>query len=157
MSSIGKATLDLQIGNFEFSHTIIICHRLPEAEFLFSIALQKLYSLSYSLDSDRSLFMQRGDLFLTYTRSREGLHNIAKLKFTLKTLPRHNGTVPVRIKEDDLKSQVAYFISNQHIRNGLNPKIHVLGSIYDIKGKLTLYIMVANYTINMSPPIMDNA
>ena len=40
---------------------------------------------------------------------------------------------------------MAYLISIQQIRKGLDPNIHVIDSIYDIKGKLTLQIIVANY------------
>ena len=41
---------------------------------------------------------------------------------------------------------MAYLISNQHIRKGLNPKIYVIDSIYNIKDKSTLHIIVANHT-----------
>ena len=41
---------------------------------------------------------------------------------------------------------MAYFISNQHTKKGLNPNIHVIDSIYNIKGKSTLHIIVVNYT-----------
>ena len=40
---------------------------------------------------------------------------------------------------------MAYFISNQHIKKGLDPNINVIDGIYNIKGKSTLYIIVANY------------
>ena len=52
----------------------------------------------------------------------------------------------LRSKEQDLRDHVAYFISNQNIKKGLDLSIHVIDGIYDIKGKLTLYILVANYT-----------
>ena len=92
-------------------------------------------SLSYCCDSDRHFFIQREGSFLTYTRNREEHHNIVVVKSTLKIPPRHNGAIPIRI-----------FISNQHTKKGLNPNIHVIDSIYNIKGKLTLHIIVANYT-----------
>ena len=41
---------------------------------------------------------------------------------------------------------MVYFISNQYTKKGLDINIHVLDGIYNIKGKLTLYVMVANYT-----------
>ena len=41
---------------------------------------------------------------------------------------------------------MAYFISSQHTKKALDPNIHVIDGIYDIKGKLTLYVIVANYT-----------
>ena len=41
---------------------------------------------------------------------------------------------------------MAYFISNQHTKKELKPNIYVLDGIYNIKGKLALYIMVPCYT-----------
>ena len=94
----------------------------------------------------RHLFIQRESLFLTYTRSREDLHNIAAVKSTLRIPHRHNCAIPIRIKGHNLKEQVAYFISNQHTKKGLDHNIHVLDDIYSIKGKSRLYVIVANYT-----------
>ena len=59
MSSVRKVTLHLWIANFKFSHTSIICNRLPKTAFLFGINLQKWNFLSYCWDSDRHLFIQR--------------------------------------------------------------------------------------------------
>ena len=146
MSSITKATLHLQIANFNFSHIFIICDRLLETDFIFYIDLLKQYSLSYCLDLDRHLFTHREGAFLTYTRNREELNNIAVVKSTLQIPPRHNGTIPVRIMKHDLKDQVAHFISNQHTKKGFNPNVNVIDSINNIKGKLMLYLMVTNYT-----------
>ena len=41
---------------------------------------------------------------------------------------------------------MGYFISNQHINKRLDPNIHVLDGIYNIKVKSVLHILVANYT-----------
>ena len=41
---------------------------------------------------------------------------------------------------------MAYFISNQYTKKGLNQNIYVLDGIHNIKGKSTLYVKVANYT-----------
>ena len=38
---MGKVTLHLWIVGFKFSHTFIICDRLPETDFHFGIDLQK--------------------------------------------------------------------------------------------------------------------
>ena len=46
MSSLCKATLHLGIANFKFSHTFIICAKLPETDILFDIDIQKKYCLS---------------------------------------------------------------------------------------------------------------
>ena len=58
----------------------------------------------------------------------------------------HNGIILVTIKEHNLKASVWYLISDQHLNRKLNPNIHVLDGIYNIKDKSTLCILVANYT-----------
>ena len=45
MSSLGNATLHLYIANFKFSHTLIICDKLPDTDILLGIDTQKRYSL----------------------------------------------------------------------------------------------------------------
>ena len=50
------------------------------------------------------------------------------------------------MKGNNLKDHLAYFISNQHANKGLDPKINILNGIYNIKGRSTLHIIVANYT-----------
>ena len=146
MSSLGKATLHLHIVNFKFSHTFVICDKLLDTDILFGIDIQKRYSLSYSWDVDKQLFIQRQGSFLTYTRNCEQQHNIAVVKSPLNIPPRHNGIIPVTIKGHNLKAPVGYFISNQHINRRLDPSIHVLDGIYNIKGILTFHVLVANYT-----------
>ena len=41
---------------------------------------------------------------------------------------------------------MGYFISNHHTNKGPDPNKHVIDGIYDIKGKSSLHILVANYT-----------
>ena len=57
MSSLGKATLHLCIANFKFSHTLVRCHKLPDTDILFGIDIQIRYSISYSWDADKQLFI----------------------------------------------------------------------------------------------------
>ena len=58
MSSLGKAILYLHIANFKFSHTFIICDKLLDTDILFGIDIQRgKYSLSYSWDVDKQLFI----------------------------------------------------------------------------------------------------
>ena len=83
--------------------------------------------------------------FLIYTRNCEQHHSIAVVKFPLKIPPRHNGIIPVTIKEHNLKAPAGYFISNQCINKRLNPNIHVIEGICNIKDRSTLHILVANY------------
>ena len=52
MSVMGKATLHLHNADFKFLHTFIICDKLPETDFLFSIDIQKRHFLSYCWDVD---------------------------------------------------------------------------------------------------------
>ena len=66
-------------------------------------------------------------------------------KSTLKIPPRHNGIMPIKIHRHNLKDHVAYFISNKHTDKGLDPNIHVIDGIYNIKGRSTLHVLVANY------------
>ena len=68
------------------------------------------------------------------------------MKSPLKIPPRHKGIIPVPIKAHNLKAPVGYFISNQQINRKLDPSIHVIDGIYNIKGRPTLHILVANYT-----------
>ena len=129
MSSMGKASLYLQIVDFKFSHTFILCDIPLETDFLFGVDLQKWYSSFYCWDPERHLFIKKGRLF-------PDIHNIALVKSTLKIPPRHNGAVPIKIKGHDLQDQVAYFISNQHTKKEVDPNIHIQDSIYNIKGKI---------------------
>ena len=122
----------------KFFHTFIICDKLPDTDVLFGIDIKKRYSISYSWDSDKQLFIQRLGSFLTYTRNCEQQHNIAVVKSPFK--------IPVTIKGHNLKTSVGYFISNQHINSILDPSIHVTDGIYNIKDRLTLHILVVNYT-----------
>ena len=50
-----------------------------------------------------------------------------------------------------------YFINNQHINEALDLNIHVIDVIYNIKGRTTLHVLVANYTKNMSHLSKDSA
>ena len=141
-----QSYLHLCIANFKFSHTSIICDKLPDTDILFGIDIQKRYSQSYSWDWDKQLFIQREGLFLTYTRNCEQQHHIAVVKSPLKTPPRHNGVIPITIKGNSLKALVGYFISNQHINRRLDPSINVVDGIYNIKDRSTLHVLVAKYT-----------
>ena len=83
---------------------------------------------------------------MTYARNGAQQHNIIVVRSTLKIPPRHNGIIPITKKGCNLKVPVGYFISNQYSSRALNPNIHVIDVIYNIKGRLTLHMFVANYT-----------
>ena len=133
VASFGKATLHLCIAYFKLSHTFIICDKLLDINILFVIDLQKRYSLSYSWDLDKQLFINRECSFLTYTRNCEKQHNIAVLKSTLKLPLRQNGIILSTIKGHNVKAPVGNFISTQHVHRKLDPNIHVIEGIYNIK------------------------
>ena len=139
------STFKLLILNF---HTHSLCDKLPEADFIFGINLQKGYSLSYYWESDRQLFLLKKGSFLSHIRNSEQHHNIAAVKSALKILPKHNGTMSIKINRHNLRGHVVYFISNQHTKKGLDTNIHVIDGIYDIKGKSTLYNKSKHVTFN---------
>ena len=82
---------------------------------------------------------------MTYTRNCEQQHNIAAVNSPLKMPPRHNCIIPIAFKGHNLKAPVGYFISNQDTNRRLDPSIHVIDG-YNIKDRLTLHVLVANYT-----------
>ena len=94
----------------------------------------------------QTIIHTEGRIILTYTRNLEQQHNTAVVKSPLKIPPRPNGIIPVTITGHNLKGPVGYFISNQHLDKKLDPHIHVLGGIYNIKDKLTLHVLIAYYT-----------
>ena len=47
MTALGITTLQLWITDFKFSHTIIMCDRLPDTDTLFGIDVKKKFALSY--------------------------------------------------------------------------------------------------------------
>ena len=128
MSSLDKASLYICIANFKFSHTFVICDRLPKTNILYSIDIWREGS------------------FFTYTRNSEQQHHIAVVKSTFKIPPRHNGIIQITIEGHNLKVPTGYFISNQHINWGLDPNIRVIDGIYNTKGRSSLHILVANCT-----------
>ena len=75
----------------------------------------------------------------------------------LKIPPRHNSKVTIMFRGHNLQDQVAYFISNHHTKKAIDPNINILNSIYNMKGKSTLYIMVDNYTNKHITLTKDNA
>ena len=83
---------------------------------------------------------------MTYIRNCEQQHNITVVKSTLQISPTNNDIIPIMIKGHSLKTPVGYFISNQHINKGLDSNIHVINGFYNIRGRSTLHILVANYT-----------
>ena len=55
------------------------------------------------------------------------------VKLTLKTLPRHNGVMPIKITGQAIKEHMAYFIIDEDSTKGRNPNINIINSIHIIK------------------------
>ena len=115
---------------------------------------QKMIFYSASMSRKGTCYLTAGNWIDNYS-CREKAHswlapgtvnNITVIKSTLKIQPRHNGAIPIKSNGNYVRDHIAYFISNQHTKKGLDPYIHVIDSTYDIKGTSTLYIIVANYT-----------
>ena len=53
MTALGSTALHLWIAEFKFTHNFIICNQLPETELIFSINMQKKFSLSYAWDREK--------------------------------------------------------------------------------------------------------
>ena len=67
MMALGMTALHLRIGDFKFTHSFIICDRLPHTEIIFGIGIQKKFSLSYAWDKEKNCYIQKDGRFLTYT------------------------------------------------------------------------------------------
>ena len=52
MTTLGSTALHLCIADFKFMHNFIICNQLPDTVLIFSIDIQKKFSLSYTWDKD---------------------------------------------------------------------------------------------------------
>ena len=70
-----------------------------------------------------------------YTPETEKKANVAVVKSALNIPPRHNGVIPIKIKEHVIKGHMAYFISDQDFKKGKDPNMHIIDGIHDIKGK----------------------
>ena len=146
MTASGMTALHLRIVDFKFTHTFIVCDKLPDTEILFGIDIQKKVSLSYAWDKEKNCYIQKDGRFLTYTRNCEQKTMIGIVKSTLKIPPRHNGIIPIKIKGHTIKGHMAYFISNQDSSKGKDPNTNIINDIHNIKGKTSVNILVSNYT-----------
>ena len=113
MTALGMRALHLRIADFKFTHSFIICNRLPNTKIIFGVDLQKKFSLSYAWDKEMNCYIQKDGRFLTYTRNCEQKATIRVVKSTLKIPPRHKGIIPIKIKGHTITGHTAYFISKQ--------------------------------------------
>ena len=82
--------------------------------------------ISYAWDQEKNCYLQKEGTFLTYTRNFGQKANVAIGKSTLKILPKHNGIVPIKIKDHTIKAHMAYFICEQDSKKGRDPNIQSL-------------------------------
>ena len=54
VTALAITKLQFWIADFKFSHTFIICDRLPDMEILFGINVQKKFTLSYAWDQEKN-------------------------------------------------------------------------------------------------------
>ena len=146
MMSLGMTALHLNIEDFKFTHNFIICYRLLDTEIIFGIDIQKIFSLSYAWDKEKTCYLQKDGRFLTYTRNCEQKATIGISKSTLKIPSRHNGVIPIKIKGHAITERMAYFISNQDSTKGKDPNINIINGLHNINSKTSINILVSNYT-----------
>ena len=145
-TTLGSTALHLCIADFKFTHNFIICNQLPDTELIFSIDIQKKFSLSYAWDKDHQCYIQRNHRFLSFTHTTILKATIGTVKSTLKILPRHNGVVPIRISRPLITTDTAHFIADDSTHKGKDPNINIIDGIHKIKDRSTVNIIVSNYT-----------
>ena len=84
MTALGMTALHLRIADFKFTHNFVICNRLPSAEIIFGIDIQKKFLLSYAWDKEKNCNIQRDGKFLTCTKNCEQKATIGMVKSSLK-------------------------------------------------------------------------
>ena len=146
MMALGMAALHLRIADFKFTHNFIICDRIPDTEIIFSIEVQKKFSLSYAWDKEKNCYIQKNGRFLIYIQNCEQKATIGIVKSTLKIPPRHNSVIPIKIKGHSITGQTACFISDQESTKGKDLNINIVNGIHNIKGKTSVNILVSYYS-----------
>ena len=126
MSAIGTTALHLRIAEFKFTHNFIICDQLAEKELILGIDMQRKFSLSYAWDKEGNCYMQKEGKFLVYTNN--------------------NGVISIKISGPIIEEHMAYFITDDNTSKGRDPTVNIISSIYKIKGKTSVNILVSNYT-----------
>ena len=146
MSAIGTTALHLRITGFKFTHNFIICEQLPETEIIFGIDIQRKFSLSYAWDKEQNCYIQKEGKFLVYTNTCDQKATIGTVKSMLSIPPQHNGVMPIKISGPIIEEHMAYFITDDNTSKGKDPNINIISSIYKIKNKTSVNILVSNYT-----------
>ena len=144
--TLGSTALHLWIAEFKFTHNFIICDWLPDTELIFSIDIQKKFSLSYTWDKDKNCYIQQNGKFLAFMHANTHTATIGTMKSTLKIPPWHNGVVPVKIGGPLITTHMAYFLTDDNTPKGRDPNINIIDGIHKIKDRTSVNILVSNYT-----------
>ena len=145
MMTLGSTALHLQIEDFKFTKNFIICDQLLNTELIFSIDIQKKFSLSYTWDKHKNCYIQQNGKFLVFTHTDNTFATIGTVKSTLKIPPRHNGVVPIKISGPLITTHTAHFISDDSTPKGRDPNIDIIDGIHKIKDRTSVNILVSNY------------
>ena len=146
MTTLGSTALHLHIVDFKFTHNFIICNQLPDTELIFSIDIQKKFSLSYAWDKDQQCYIQHNGRFLAFTHVTTQKATIGTVKSTLKITPRHNGVVPIKISGPLITTDTAHFVMDDNTPKGRDPNINITEGIHKIKDRSTVNVLISNYT-----------
>ena len=115
-------------------------------ELIFSIDIQKKFSLSYTWDKDKNCYIQWNGKFLAFTHANNCTAAIGTVKLTLRIPPRHNGVVPIKISGPLITTHTAHFITDDSTPKGRDPNINIIDGINKIKDRTSVNILVSNYT-----------
>ena len=64
----------------------------------------------------------------------------------LRSPPRHNGVVPIKIRGPLITTETAHFITDDSTPKGRDPNINILNGIHKIKHRSTINVIISNYT-----------
>ena len=118
MTALGMTALHLWIVEFKFTHTFVICDKLPDTEIIFSKDIQKKFSLLYAWDKEKNCYIQSDGKFLTHMQNCEQNVTMGTAKSSLKIPLCHNGVVPIRITGPVTKQHMAYFMTDENSTKG---------------------------------------
>ena len=131
--------LHLRIADFKFTHNFVISDRLPDAEIIFGIDVQRSSQYHMLGTEKRNATYKEMANFNIYSKLRTGGHNW-QCQSSLKILPRHNGVVPIKITGQAIKDHMAYFITDENSTKGRDPNINIINGIHSIKGKTSVNV-----------------
>ena len=83
MTALGMTGLHLRIAQFKFTHNFVICDRLSDTKIIFSIGIQKKFSLSYTWDKGKNCYIKRDGKLLTYLQNCEQKATVGTVKSSL--------------------------------------------------------------------------